>query len=296
MTQNSFPLSKGVFHSTFVACSRKSYDKVSIKEHHLRYYPTKESIAASGADHGSSSSVDGETVVISEVMFLAKLNHECIPKLHELFITESSLYLVTNYIDPFRMTNFLDLKEGKTMLHISDVRRIAKSLFSAVAHCHDRGVIVRDLTPQNIMVRKSGIDGNTGGSMKVEVMITDFSLAVQVGSTQTLADHPLFEWNMVPYTAPEALLGHDYSFPMDCWSLGVLIYVMIAGIEPFHHDDDHVLVENIKTASFDFEEDAFDSVDKSVKMLIIDMLRPLPEGRLTVKQALKNAWFSQLNA
>jgi serine/threonine protein kinase len=231
--------------------------------------------------------------VSNEILFLAKLNHECIPKLSEIFITESSVYLVTNYIDPFRLANFIDVKEGKSPLHIADVRRIAKSLCSALVHCHDRGVIVRDLTPQNIMVLKSGLDGNTGGSMKIDVMITDFALAVQAGSTQALADHPLFNWNMVPYTAPEALLGHEYSFPMDCWALGTLIYVMLSGIEPFHHDDDHVLVENIKTASFDFEEDAFDSVDKVVKMLIVDLLRPLPEGRLTAKQAMKNNWFTQ---
>lgn len=280
-----------------MACNRKTYDKVSIKEHHLRYYPTKEAILAASNDkdgkNTSSSMVDGESIVVGEVLLLAKLNHECIPKLSEIFITESSFYLVTNYIDSFRVKNFIDLKEGKSNLHIADVRRIAKSVCSALAHCHDRGVIVRDLTPQNIMLIKSGIDGNTGGSMKVDVMITDFSLAVPVGSTQALPDHPLFEWSMVPYTAPEALLGHEYSFPMDCWALGTLIYVMLSGMEPFHHEDDHVLVENIKTASFDFEEDAFDSVSKNVKMLIVDLLRPLPEGRLTAKQALKHSWFTQ---
>ncbi len=237
--------------------------------------------------------MDGESIVISEVLFLARLNHECIPKLNELFITDSSLFLVTNYIDPFRLTNFLDLKEGKSMLHISDIRKIAKFLVSALLHCHDHGVIVRDLTPQNIMVKKTGIDGNTGGSMKVEVMITDFSLAVQAGSQQVLADHPLFDWNMVEYTAPEALLGQEYSFPMDCWAMGVLLYVMISGILPFHHDDDHVLVENIKTASYDFEEDAFDMIDDTIKRLIEDLLKPWPAGRLTMKQALKNKWFTQ---
>ncbi len=252
-------------------------------------------------------------------MFLAKLNHESIPRLYEVFITDNSLFLVTNYIDPFRLTNFLDFEDsssvvpsssgsGNKHLHGNDIRRIAKSLCSALAHCHEHGVIIRDLTPQNIMIRKntatksdssvgtttsSVANAANGGATSIDVMIVDFSLAVADGSIQVLADHPCFDWNMVPYASPESLLGHPYSFSSDMWSLGVLMYAMYSCILPFHHDDDHVLIENIRTGAYDFEEDAFDNVDSRAKDMISSLLKPKASDRASAKHLMKNTWLLQ---
>ena len=274
---------KGVFHSTFVGCSRRTLDKVTIKEMHLRNYPSSQEAA--------SAKEDAESLVTSEILVLSRLNHECLPKLKEVFLTDSSCFLVTNYLDPARLSHYVDVRAHSTQLHVADVRRIAKSLCSALAHCHDHGVIVRDLSPSSIMLRKSGVDAKTGGALKLEVVIADFSLAVPQNSAQVLSDHPLFDWSLVPYTAPEALLGGAYSYPMDCWSLGVLMYVLFSGHEPFFHDDDHVLVQNIRTASFDFDEDAFDSVDESAKTAISHVLKVTPTKRWTAQQFLKCPWL-----
>jgi serine/threonine protein kinase len=234
--------------------------------------------------------------------------------------------LITNYIDPFRLHNFIDFEDvasasrpgaavvGNRQLHIKDIRRITRSLCSALAHCHEHGVIVRDLTPQNIMIRKNQqVNSNTtasGGTLtatfavantnpgpmesaSIDVMIVDFSLSVGDGSIQVFSDHPCFEWNMVPYSSPEALLGHPYSFPTDMWSLGVLLYTMISCVLPFHHEDDHVAIENIRTASFDFEEDAFDHIDLRIKQLISSLLKAKATDRITAKQMLKDEWLMQ---
>eukprot|EP01034_Spumella_vulgaris_P029852 gene29852-36972_t len=109
-------------------------------------------------------------------------------------------------------------------------------------------MIIRNLTADNIMVKSNGKDS-------YEVKICDFSLAVHVGSLKVLCDHPLFEWNDVPYLAPEALLGHPYSTAMDVWSVGVLLYAMICGRLPFDSPNDKDLVEMIKFANYEFTAD-----------------------------------------
>jgi len=123
------------------------------------------------------------------------------------------------------------------------VRKIAKSVLSAVHHCHSQEVVVRCLTADNLSVRREGREG-------FQVKIADFSLAVPGGSLDVLCDHPLFEWNDVPFMAPEALLGHPYSFAMDVWSVGVLVYLMLSGELPFASPDDKALIEQIKVAAY----------------------------------------------
>jgi serine/threonine protein kinase len=261
-----------------VGCSRSTLDKVSIKEHHLLKYPS-----VHREDHEDTD--EAMNVATNEAVILARLQHECLPRLSEVFVTESSLFLVTNYIDPFRLTNFIDTSAQSTSLNHADVRLVFKNLCSALVHCHLQGVVVRDLTPSNIMFKRSGLDPKTGGAMRVDVVIADLSLAAIVGTKQNLSDHALFEWKMVGYSAPEAIFGdHPVSCAMDCWSLGVLLYVMLSGIEPFYHDDDHVLVQNIRKGSFDFDEDAFDSVENGTKYWISSLLLPEPADRMTAKQ------------
>lgn len=275
--------SRGMFQSTFIASARASGEKVSVKEHHLRYYPKNQN-QEGDPEH------DATQAVATEVLFLSKMNHVSIPKLREIFITEASLFIVMDYIDPFRLSNFVNVKDNKTLLNVSESRRIMKSIVSAVHHCHEHGIIVRELTPNNIMVKKAGVD-STGHSCIFDVMLVDFSLSVVDGSTSLLADHPIFEWSMVPYTAPEALLNQPYSTSMDMWSLGVVLFSMLSGHLPFNNEDDHLLVSDIKTANFEFDEDCWNSVPQAAKMLIGELLHSIPTDRLTAKQAMKSSWL-----
>lgn len=126
------------------------------------------------------------------------------------------------------------------------MRNITKSLLGGINYCHERNIIIRNLTPDTIMVKKSG--GIMHASTIYEVKITDFSCAVPVGSTKNFADHPLFDWADVPYLAPEALLDSPYGKSMDLWSLGVLVFLMLSGDLPFFNEDDKVLLNMIKVS------------------------------------------------
>lgn len=272
-----------MLQSTFVASARADGEKVSIKEHHLRHYPKNK-------HHEGDLEHDPTQAVATEVLFLSQLSHVALPKLREIFITEHALFIVMNYIDPFRLTNFINFKEEKALLTSSETRRIMKSIVSAVHHCHEHGVIVRELNPMNVMVKKVGTD-STGSANIFDVMLVDLSLAVPVGSTNLIADHPLFEWNMVPYIAPEALLGQPYSTAMDMWSIGVLLYAMFSGTLPFASEDDHLLLSDIKTAHFAFDHSCWSSISNDAKLLIGELLHTIPGDRLTSKLALRNKWL-----
>jgi serine/threonine protein kinase len=103
----------------------------------------------------------------------------------------------------------------------------------------------------------------------------------------------LFEWNDVPYLAPEALLGHPYSTAMDVWSIGVLLFMMVAGELPFDSADDKELVEKIKYANYDFSSDCdvWSSANDKIKYLIGQLLVANPADRPPSKELLKNEWL-----
>jgi serine/threonine kinase 33 len=227
-----------------------------------------------------------ESEVAEEIRLLAKLSHENVPKMSEIFITNISVFVVTNFIDSMRLKHFIDFKNKTTKLSVQDTRKIIKSLISATNYCHSNCVIVRNLTADSIMVKGAGTDS-------FEVMITDFSLAVPDDSLKVLCDHTLFEWDSVPYMAPEALLGHPYTNKIDIWSIGVLLYLMVSGELPFINADDKDLINAIKFATFVFRDEnpVWESANPKLKSLIGQLLVANPVDRLTGKDLLRDEWI-----
>lgn len=224
LTSPSTPCSKGNKCSYYEANSRVSGHKVTVKEHHFNNYEGQEPA--------------------EEVKILSKLSHQNVPRLREVFLTDNSLFMVMDFIDSKRLKNFIDISNKSTPFGPADVRNILKSLLAGIHYCHERNIIIRNLTPDTIMVKKSG--GIINASTIYEVKITDFSCAVPTGTTKNLADHPLFDWADVPYLAPEALLDQAYGRSMDMWSVGVLLFMMVSGELPFVNDDDKLLINCIK--------------------------------------------------
>ena len=140
---------------------------------------------------------------------------------------------------------------SKTMLSFHDTRCIIKSVIEAVNFCHSKQIIVRNLTAKNICVKRvAGTNNASSSSGLFEVKIADFSLAVSNGCTEYLCDSPYFNWSQVPFMAPEALLGNENSYPMDMWSIGVLLFMMVTNSLPFQNDDDVELMNQITVSSF----------------------------------------------
>ena len=187
-----------------------------------------------------------------------------------------------DYMDPGRLKNFVDTKKQETSLTLPDIKEIALSLASVVNYVHDKKYIIRNLMPDNIMLRKDGD--------RFKVKLTDLAYAVPFGSNENLSDHPLFDWGDVPYTSPEALLGPTYNQSMDIWSLGVLYYFMLTCSLPFYHEDDKTLVHTIKMAAYSY--DIHCPVDHEARDLIARMLRPDPVDRCSAKEILKEPWLS----
>jgi calcium/calmodulin-dependent protein kinase I len=93
------------------------------------------------------------------------------------------------------------------------------------------------------------------------------------------------------YVAPEVLYGIGYDAKVDCWSLGVILYVMLCGFPPFYDEDEEVLFKQIKSGSFEFPSPYWDSVSDNAKDLIMKLLCIDPNKRYTAEEILKHPWL-----
>lgn len=141
---------------------------------------------------------------------------------------------------------------------------------------HSKGLVYRDLKPENLLIGKDG-----------HLKVTDFGFAKFVpGSTYTLCGTP-------DYLAPEIILNRGYTKAVDWYSLGILIYEMIAGVPPFYHPNPLKLYENISIGKPKFPS-WFDPLAK-------DLVKHLLDGDLTkrygnlrggVADIKEHKWFS----
>ncbi|PAV65843.1 hypothetical protein WR25_13519 isoform B [Diploscapter pachys] len=173
-----------------------------------------------------SLSKDSEGVpstCIREITLLKDLDHNNIVKLYDVIYADLSLYLVFEFIDR-DLKDLLDSAPNK-QLSLAHVQSFTHQLLQALAYCHTRRVIHRDLKPQNMLVKKNGI-----------IKLADFGLARNFGIPSRPYTHEVVTlW----YRSPEILLGaRCYTTSLDIWSLGCIIAEMASGAPYFAGDSE----------------------------------------------------------
>ncbi|XP_078599628.1 serine/threonine-protein kinase Chk2-like isoform X1 [Branchiostoma floridae x Branchiostoma japonicum] len=218
--------------------------------------------------------------IFGEVQIMKGLKHPCIIKIEDVIDTEDTLYIV------------LELVEGGELFdRVVSLGRftepVAKLLFYqmlvAVKYLHEQGITHRDLKPENVLL---GSD-----EMETIIKVTDFGLSKFVGENslmKTLCGTP-------SYLAPEVLrtagMG-GYTKAVDCWSLGVILFVCLGGYPPFTDErKDMKLEEQIIRGSYQLHEKYWRGISDDAKDLIKKLLTVDPKKRFTVTQALNHPWL-----
>uniref|UniRef100_A0A672J5C8 Ribosomal protein S6 kinase n=1 Tax=Salarias fasciatus TaxID=181472 RepID=A0A672J5C8_SALFA len=160
------------------------------------------------------------------------------------------------------------------------------TITKTVEYLHSQGVVHRDLKPSNILyVDESGNPES--------IRICDFGFAKQLRANNGLLMTPCYTANFV---APEVLKRQGYDVGCDIWSLGVLLYTMLAGFTPFANgpeDTPNEILGRIGSGHFSLTGGNWDTVSDAAKDLVSKMLHVDPHQRLSAKQVLKHPWIIQ---
>ena len=121
----------------------------------------------------------------------------------------------------------------------------------------------------------------------MDIKIADFGFAAVAQS-----DHSLRTRCGTPgYVAPEIVRGVSYGTKVDMWSLGVIMYILLAGYPPFSSDDLFALFECIKRGEYAFHEEHWAMVSEDAKDLIRRLLTVDPKARISASTALASSWI-----
>ena len=115
-------------------------------------------------------------------------------------------------------------------------------------YLHSKNIIYRDLKPENILITKTGY-----------LKLTDFGFAkfLDEGKTYTLCGTP-------EYLAPEIIMNKGHGKPVDWWTMGVLLYEMLVGIDPFNDEDPMMIYQKIIKGKIYYPN----TMDRDAKSLI----------------------------
>ncbi|XP_049641902.1 myosin light chain kinase, smooth muscle [Suncus etruscus] len=153
-----------------------------------------------------------------------------------------------------------------------------KQISEGVEYIHKQGIVHLDLKPENIMcVNKTG----------TRIKLIDFGLARRLenaGSLKVLFGTPEF-------VAPEVINYEPIGYATDMWSIGVICYILVSGLSPFMGDNDNETLANVTSATWDFDDEAFDEISDDAKDFISNLLKKDMKNRLNCTQCLQHPWL-----
>ncbi|XP_058591854.1 ribosomal protein S6 kinase alpha-2 isoform X2 [Neofelis nebulosa] len=207
--------------------------------------------------------------------------HPNIITLKDVYDDGKFVYLVTELMRGGELLDRILRQRHFSEREASDVLCI---ITRTMDYLHSQGVVHRDLKPSNILYMDES--GNPES-----IRICDFGFAKQLRAENGLLMTPCYTANFV---APEVLKRQGYDAACDIWSLGTLLYTMLAGFTPFANGPDDTpeeILARIGSGKYALSGGNWDSVSDAAKDVVSKMLHVDPHQRLTAVQVLKHPWI-----
>jgi len=217
------------------------------------------------------------TQVMNEIKLLKCLKHPYIASFHGVLQDLSRVYLLQELVPGGELFEYL---EQRDVMQEEEARFYLANICVALEYVHSRGVLYRDLKPENLVF---GADGY--------LKLVDFGFAKQLpvnGMTHTLCGTP-------EYVAPEIIGRRGYNCMVDFWSAGILLYEMLTGCTPYASDGDvFAMYELMSTRQLSLPPRCDLSAD--ARACVWGLLSKDPDSRLGQQQPLRNhSWYEIKN-
>ncbi|KAJ5709917.1 hypothetical protein N7493_009509 [Penicillium malachiteum] len=239
-----------------------SFGKVYLASHKL----------TNGSKVVLKSSSKEDTNLAREIHHHRQFLHPHIARLYEVVVTENLVWLVLEYCPGDELYNYL-LRHGP--LPVDKVKRIFTQLVGAVAYVHSKSCVHRDLKLENILLDKHE-----------NVKLCDFGFTREY---EGKASYLQTFCGTICYSAPEMLKGEKYAGEkVDVWSLGIILFALLAGELPYDDDDDQVTKNRILSEDPTYN----DKFPEDAKALINLLLSKRPLIRPSLEDILAHPFLS----
>lgn len=211
-----------------------------------------------------------------EAHAVAALKHAGIVEIYDFVdaTDETPSYIVAELISGPTLRQVLESRGGRLLPEIAAL--VAIPLAEALAVAHARGVVHRDVKPDNVMIETAG------GSARV--VLTDFGVAHITGMETMTATGALV--GSPAYMSPEQSRGQDVTPAADLWSMGAMLYEMVTGVVPFAGKDPFTMIAAILRGTFRRPSQVIATVGPEFESIILRCLKPVTGERFADGNAL----------
>uniref|UniRef100_A0A8C1TCB3 CaM kinase-like vesicle-associated, like n=1 Tax=Cyprinus carpio TaxID=7962 RepID=A0A8C1TCB3_CYPCA len=167
-----------------------------------------------------------------------------------------------------------------------DAANVIRQVLEAVAYLHSLNIVHRNLKLENLMYYRE--------SNHNKVVLRDFYLSrFENGSITEPCGTP-------EYLAPEVVARHRYGRPVDCWAVGVIMYILLSGNPPFYDETEEentdmhnrIIFCRIVAGEFEFDSPYWDEISPAAKELVCKLMEVDPMLRITAQDALLHGWIA----
>ena len=232
-----------------------------------------------------------------ETNLMKKLNHPNITKILELFEDKEYILIIMEYINGGNLFSFL-----KKHRKVSEktAKLLYRQIILGIKYMHEQGIVHRDIKLENILI-----------DLNNNIKICDFG----IGRVLSSPEQPLFDQCGTPmYIAPEILLcskekGYK-GFPVDIWSSGIVLYILLSGTLPFsfknsssslsESNESNLSEDNNNNTELQYsiinkEPKEIENISKEAEDLLKKILKKNPEKRITCEEILNHPWMKGIS-
>ena len=224
--------------------------------------------------------------IIQERNYMILIKHPNIVSLVQDFEDENFIYFVMEYFKGGDLAKYM--KRIKENMKEKNLERIAAKIIRIIAqgveYLNQFGIVHRDLKPENIVF---GIEDDIKS-----IKIIDLGVAITLPFGQQSSD-PI---GTLAYISPEMFTHNPYSYKVDVWAIGILLYWLVSGgILPFDDEknDEHIMGKKVVFMHQEYPDKYFGDKSKSLFNLIDKTLEKNPEKRINIHNFLDEEWLNK---
>lgn len=216
-----------------------------------------------------------------EIEIMKICQHPNIVKFEDHYEDINNIYIVCEYLRGGNLSSYL-INQGY-LLTENQIKEIAKQIGQGLTYLHNKGIIHRDIKPDNIII----CNKNKHPVFK----IIDFGLSKISGCNEKVNDMN----GTLAFSAPEVISKEFYSNKIDIWSMGVILFYLCSGTLPFDdiNNDTNKVVNKILNKNINLHIYKCGKVSKECLSLIEGCLNKKPENRLDIYQFTNSLWLKE---
>merc|ERR1719229_870977 len=242
----------------------------------------------------------------NEIKILENISHGNVIELIDVFDDGKHVFMVLELCQSGDLFDKIIQSENK-MLSERESAEIIYQLCDALQYMHENGVVHRDLKSENILIDKDehiklsdfGLAHFTPSLAQSTAKLADFSSFISDVSIYEIEEKSyeniLMETSCgtPEYVAPEVIEQDQYNYKCDMWSLGVILYNLLSGTQPFGGDNWVQMQCAIINADYNFKSKRWNCISKEAKNLIDCLLNVDVKRRYTTAQVKNHPWIKK---